>query len=309
MLYRAAVDALIALHKATAPIELATYDDDEMIAKALLMLEWFMPLAGLAVDAAGRDAFVAAWRAMLPAVHRVPKVVVLRDYHVDNLLWLPERGGVASVGQLDFQDATWGPATYDLVSLLEDARRDVAPTTVAARAGALSRRLPAARPGRFRRRLRGDRRPAQLSHPGRLLPPADARRQARLPGPHGPGLGPCRDRPLPSGLRAAEGLGRPLRARGEACAGRMTPLARGMVLCAGRGQRLRPLTDSCPKPLIEVAGRCLLDRMLDHLTALDTVVVNAWHLAERIADHVARRRRRPAWSCRARRSCSTPGAA
>ena len=50
---------------------------------------------------------------------------MLRDYHSPNLLWLPEREGIARVGLLDFQDAVMGPAPYDLVSLLQDARVDV----------------------------------------------------------------------------------------------------------------------------------------------------------------------------------------
>jgi MurNAc alpha-1-phosphate uridylyltransferase len=69
----------------------------------------------------------------------------------------------------------------------------------------------------------------------------------------------------------------------------MMPLTRGMVLCAGRGERLRPLTERCPKPLVNVAGRCLLDRMLDRLARFELVVVNAWHLADQVARHVARR--------------------
>ena len=51
--------------------------------------------------------------------------LVLRDYHIDNLMLLDGRDGVAACGLLDFQDAVIGPVTYDLVSLLEDARRDV----------------------------------------------------------------------------------------------------------------------------------------------------------------------------------------
>ncbi len=51
-------------------------------------------------------------------------VLVLRDYHAENLLWLPDRAGDARVGLLDYQDALAGHAAYDLVSLLEDARRD-----------------------------------------------------------------------------------------------------------------------------------------------------------------------------------------
>jgi len=129
-LYLAAVDALVALHRVGPPIALARYDDREMTDRASLFVEWFMPLAGLPLDDHGRRAFVAAWRDMLPALRRVPEVVILRDYHAENLLWLPERPGLRRVGQLDFQDAMLGPATYDLVSLLEDARRDVLPATV-----------------------------------------------------------------------------------------------------------------------------------------------------------------------------------
>jgi hypothetical protein len=54
-------------------------------------------------------------------------VLALRDFHAENLVWLPDRAGVARVGLLDFQDAEAGHPAYDLVSLLKDARRDLAP--------------------------------------------------------------------------------------------------------------------------------------------------------------------------------------
>ena len=74
--------------------------------------------------------FVARWRQVLPLARRASDTLVLRDYHVDNLMWLPGRSGAAACGLLDFQDAVIGPPAYDLVSLLEDARRDV-PATLA----------------------------------------------------------------------------------------------------------------------------------------------------------------------------------
>jgi aminoglycoside/choline kinase family phosphotransferase len=55
----------------------------------------------------------------------MPPTWVLRDYHSPNLLWLPDREGLARVGLIDFQDAQMGPAPYDVVSLLHDARVDV----------------------------------------------------------------------------------------------------------------------------------------------------------------------------------------
>ncbi len=73
----------------------------------------------------------------------------------------------------------------------------------------------------------------------------------------------------------------------------MTMPRRGMVLAAGRGQRMRTLSDAIPKPLIELGGRSMLDRMLDRLNELESVVVNAWHLADQIAEALERRHAAP----------------
>ncbi len=73
--------------------------------------------------------YEALWTELLERIPPLPPVPVLRDFHADNLLWLPGRGGVKRVGLLDFQDAVLGSPAYDLVSFLEDARRDVAPAT------------------------------------------------------------------------------------------------------------------------------------------------------------------------------------
>jgi hypothetical protein len=72
-----------------------------------------------------REEYFAIWRAVLPQAALSCETLVLRDYHVDNLMLLPDRSGVRGCGLLDFQDAVCGPPSYDLVSLLEDARRDV----------------------------------------------------------------------------------------------------------------------------------------------------------------------------------------
>ena len=88
-------------------------------------------LAGLArrppCRQAERAEFVALWADIFAQLGKMPAAWVLRDYHSPNLLWLPEREGIARVGVIDFQDAMRGPAAYDLVSLLQDARVDVAP--------------------------------------------------------------------------------------------------------------------------------------------------------------------------------------
>jgi hypothetical protein len=74
-----------------------------------------------------------------PAID-APPTWVLRDFHSPNLLWLPNRKGLARLGILDFQDAVMGPDAYDLASLLQDARVDVAEATELALLGRYLRR-------------------------------------------------------------------------------------------------------------------------------------------------------------------------
>jgi len=128
-LYALAVDLLIALHRSFAPSAaplLPPYDDQRLLTEASLLVDWYLPaITGRATDAGLREEFLALWRALLPVARGVPDSLVLRDYHVDNLMLLAGRAGIAACGLLDFQDAVIGPRSYDLVSLLEDARRDV----------------------------------------------------------------------------------------------------------------------------------------------------------------------------------------
>ena len=131
-LYAVAVDVLAGLHDGARPLDVPPYDDARLIAEADLLLDWFLPAVERGpVAEETRAAYHAAWAAVLPIARAVPVRLVLRDYHADNLIWLPERDGARRCGLLDFQDAVTGPLAYDLVSLLEDARRDVAPATAA----------------------------------------------------------------------------------------------------------------------------------------------------------------------------------
>ena len=127
-LYEAATDLLIDLHRQPVPPGLRRYDADWMLDDAGLFLESLAgdtPCADMAAD------FEAAWRDPLEEAAAGPQVLCLRDFHAGNLMWLPARGegsdgrGFRRVGLLDFQDTRAGPAAYDLVSLLQDARRDL----------------------------------------------------------------------------------------------------------------------------------------------------------------------------------------
>lgn len=120
--YEAAVDALAALHR-LPPGPFAPYDMAVYAREAALLTEWWCPAQGLEVDAQG---YAEAWNAVLAPVlaRQTPGVTVLRDYHAENIMLL---GGKATApqGLIDFQDALVGHPAYDLVSLLQDARRDV----------------------------------------------------------------------------------------------------------------------------------------------------------------------------------------
>jgi aminoglycoside/choline kinase family phosphotransferase len=133
-LYRLAVDLLIDLHRRpeVTSIDLPPYDDERLLLEVSLLTDWYMPAIGRPVSSGVRDDYLASWREVSAIFHGKQATLVLRDYHVDNLMRLPERAGVAACGLLDFQDALIGPAAYDLVSLLEDARRDIAPPLVKA---------------------------------------------------------------------------------------------------------------------------------------------------------------------------------
>lgn len=142
-LYAAAVDLLVDLHERpeAGEIHLPPYGPPILASEAALFPDWYMPLRfGEPTPPPVREAFDAAWAPLLDSV-AVRAALVLRDYHADNLIWLAEREGLQRVGLLDFQDALIGNPAYDLVSLLEDARRDVDP----ALADAMIARYAAAR--------------------------------------------------------------------------------------------------------------------------------------------------------------------
>ncbi len=131
-LYEATVDFLLDLHRHPAPADLAPYDEDRLIDEAQLFTDWYLPaLTGRATPDNIRQAFRFLFGILAPEVgmDNTPerRILVLRDFHAENLIWLPQRAGPARLGLLDFQDAVAGHPAYDLVSLLEDARRDVDP--------------------------------------------------------------------------------------------------------------------------------------------------------------------------------------
>ncbi|PIV78391.1 MAG: aminoglycoside phosphotransferase [Rhodobacteraceae bacterium CG17_big_fil_post_rev_8_21_14_2_50_63_15] len=125
-LYAAATDVLAGLHRHAPPSGLDAYAPPLMADLAALAFDWY--LAGVTgAQSPHRAAFHTALNDTLADLSNTADVLIQRDYHAENLLWLPKRTGLARVGLLDFQDAMLGHRAYDLVSILQDARRDVPP--------------------------------------------------------------------------------------------------------------------------------------------------------------------------------------
>ena len=129
-LYAAAVDCLATLRDVPPDAGIAhslpAFDHTVIGMELSLLPLWYWPHLGRGVIPAAIEAeFTAIWQPLIAAVEAEPPRWLLRDFHSPNLIWLPDRAGPKRVGLLDFQDALTGPAEYDLVSLLQDARLDV----------------------------------------------------------------------------------------------------------------------------------------------------------------------------------------
>ncbi|HEU0223661.1 MAG TPA: phosphotransferase [Paracoccaceae bacterium] len=134
--YAAAVDLLAALGRLAPPLALPAaegchaippYDQAVLLREARILAEWYLPLAAAAAPSPD---LLAVYEGLVAeacaSVAGAAGCLTLRDYHAENLVWLPGRAGLARIGLLDYQDALRGHPAYDLVSLLEDARRDTA---------------------------------------------------------------------------------------------------------------------------------------------------------------------------------------
>lgn len=127
-LYELAIDVLVHLHKHPARngIDIKPYSDQVLVDEAMLLLDWYYPaLTGKKATDELKKSFGDVWRTLFKDMPKDQQTLVLRDYHVDNLMLTKDGEGIGRCGLLDFQDALLGQFSYDVMSLLEDARRDV----------------------------------------------------------------------------------------------------------------------------------------------------------------------------------------
>lgn len=132
--YETATDVLAMLHGKTLPEALPlgdqtyaipAFDTEALLIEIGLMPEWYLPDRNAPLSDEKRAEFFAMWRELLKKPLAAPKTWTIRDYHSPNLIWLAERTGIERIGVIDFQDTVLGPHSYDVVSLLQDARIDV----------------------------------------------------------------------------------------------------------------------------------------------------------------------------------------
>ena len=135
-LYIAAADTLAAIYRSSFPSVMRyksyhwhvhDYDDAAMLAEMDLCHDWYAQDFGREITADMRAEFTAIWQDIFPLLEAHPRGLALRDFHAENLFWLPERDVVAKVGLIDFQDALMVHPAYDLMSFITDIRRDVDP--------------------------------------------------------------------------------------------------------------------------------------------------------------------------------------
>ncbi len=138
-LYEAAVDCLADLYRSSFPAKMqfrdATwwvrdYDEAALLTETHLFLDWYVADKGVQIDARARSTWDVIWTSLFTALDAHAPGLALRDFHAENLFWLPDRTTAAKVGLIDFQDGLFVHPAYDLVSFLEDARRDVSPDLV-----------------------------------------------------------------------------------------------------------------------------------------------------------------------------------
>lgn len=121
-----AVSLLRYLHELPAAPFLKPYNADVLGFETSLFLDWYLPAHDITLDDAARHAWQEIWQRLCADHLQLPAVTVLRDYHSPNILWREDLQSWHRVGLIDVQDALAGSPAYDLVSLLQDARIDVA---------------------------------------------------------------------------------------------------------------------------------------------------------------------------------------
>ena len=129
LLYKNAIQCLSKIHKSDNPKNIPIYNNKYLLAELSLFTEWFFKEIDIELNNSAVIKWEKAWNKALIEIKKGNNKLVLRDFHADNLFWLPNRKNIKRIGLIDFQDALIGHEAYDISSLLEDVRRNVSEKT------------------------------------------------------------------------------------------------------------------------------------------------------------------------------------
>ena len=265
---------------------LQVYEMDMLLDEALLLADWYYPAnTGMRLAFAKREEFIRICRDIFVSVAGAKDCLSLRDYHAENLLEC-ENG---DVGLIDFQDAVIGHSAYDLVSLLQDARRDVSPAVEEEMIRYFCKKI-----GRDVEKFKehyailGAQRNMKIIGIFARLYLRDGKDHYLTLIPRVWGLlERCLEHSSLSELKTWLDKELPNRRNQVLDPGPLKPNC-AMILAAGLGKRMLPLTNDIPKPLIEIGGKTMLAHTLDGLAeaGVKNAVVNKHHFAEQIDQFV-----------------------
>lgn len=298
-LYERAVNELIKLND--VPIRktlvysggeyaLPTYDRELLLTEIDLFTDWYYPaLSGVRLSFEKREKFRDMWSDVLETLGNADECMVLRDYHAENLLEL-ESG---EIGLIDFQDGVIGHSAYDLVSLLQDARRDVDPLVEEC----MIKRFVTAL-GRDEEQFRmqyailGAQRNIKIIGIFARLSLRDGKNNYLTLQPRVWGLlERCLEHPVLKTVKEWLDHEIPHKRHQPLVPQKLYP-DHAMILAAGLGLRMRPMTENKPKPLIKIAGKEMLSHTLDGIAAagIKTTIINMHFCADQIVRYVENRR-------------------
>lgn len=125
-IYHLIIDLLVLLQAQEIPSTIVELDNELLILELGVFVDWYIPYAyNRELSTHEFEEFIDIWQNVLAEQAPMPNTIVLRDYHVENIMYLKQRESVRQLGLLDFQDAVFGSPVYDLVSVLEDARLEI----------------------------------------------------------------------------------------------------------------------------------------------------------------------------------------
>ncbi len=281
-----AVDVLVKLHSVSdCPSGIKLMDEKVILENFSLFIDWFVPSClGKQLTKAQRESFFEIVKSLMPKALQLPSRLVLWDYHVNNIMYPDDK----TAAIIDFQDAMWGPCLYDLVSLVEDERRNISSEVAEQLKEYYLEKVSCCDRDCFDKAYAYMSLLRHMRVLGRFATLILVRKKIVYAKyvPHGLELlKKCLENPDFKELRLWMDVNFSESKWGVP---KDKGINKAFVLAAGRGVRMRHLTENTAKPMVYVAGRRLIDYGLDLLknSKIKDIVVNVCWYKEDVKKYV-----------------------